>query len=448
MISYKLSGTVAGVGTGSTGTACVSRSINIAQPPNKMVVEVSTKSVITKVKGDKVHATPYEVNVSELVPMVGSYETEARSYQFANSLHVLHCGAKAGNTYTHKGQVGLYFDQVLPVLPPWDEDIEFAISVAKTKALADLNRSYVNAPLLFAERAQTVKTIGAHMRTISQTVEQLHKQALKRYSLATSKAQRRRIASDIANEHLAVLFGLLPLIDEVKGAVNLLMEPESVMITGRGRMAKLYDETTVLSDAPAPNWAYVWERPWFTYTSEVHLRESARVSISVTVESKALQTLRSIGFNPMAAAYDLVPLSFLANFVSNVGTFLKALDPTPGTTFLTGNISTWRECVSSCVASANNRSIRNPDGTGYSQTGVASGRSSGRVMHHLRVPLTEYPDAELQWMNNMTWPKAVTVVALAVQRYYKPLKAIKQLKQFRYKGPRPKYLPPIKYSKY
>lgn len=82
----------------------------------------------------------------------------------------------------------------------------------------------------------------------------------------------------------------------------------------------------------------------------------------------------------------------------------------------------------------------------FTRTGTGSGKAYCRALKVTRGVYVDLPVASLHLANNLTWGKALTVAALAVQRYVKPVRALIKLKPFRYKGKRPSpILPPINY---
>lgn len=449
MTTFTLTGTNTGVSCGSTGSACICSPIS-RNPVQSVDVTLSEIKSPRPQRGDFLSATPYKTTIYEFTPVIGEYSIVQRSLQFSNSIHVRDCGySRAGNTYTYTGNTGLYIQPEIAILPAWGENMDAAVGIAKTKALASLSASLMNVPLLIAERKQTFQTIRQHGDVLSKSIVDAYRSAMVRWKKPMSAKARRQLASDIANEHLAVLFGLLPLIDEVKGAIDMYIGLSPPIVTARGRQAFVNADEVMTPDFPAfPLAKKHWSRPWFNHTRRSYTRESARVSLTVSVGSQELQRLRDVGFNPFAASFDLIPLSFLVGFVSNLDVWVRSLDPTPDLEWIRGSQTTWRECVESVSSEMYNTAHIAPDGSGWSQSGSASGEGFSRILEVDRLRLDTFPDRSLHLYNNLSWAKAVTGVALAVQRYYKPLKNIRVPKQFRYKGPRPKYLPKIKYTKY
>lgn len=397
--------------------------------------------------GDRVHALPYVATFREVVPITGTLKTETKYWTQPSDHRDQYCGNRPEVTTQHERDI-VYTFRNNPVTPPYCEPSlkQFLTGMATTSALADLRRGLVNAPLIFAERRKTIQLLASKAKVLTSLVRARQSKDLKRY-FATRRKDKKKVARDIAGEHLSMLFGVLPLVNDAKGLVDILTQAQTVVITGRGRRAMEESVTTSEGNIPGS----LWELP--SGYAECYIaqrisktRYSVRASISVDVTAQAAQSIRDWSFNPIATAYDLVPLSFLSDFISNLGTFLRALDPLLGVTFKTGNVTLWEESTESLDVKG--------FGQAYSENGFkgqittsGSGQGSTRALTVTREVLTDYPDPTLWLANNMTWAKAITGVALAIQRYLKPVRSLIKIKPFRYKGPRPEYLPPINYRK-
>lgn len=327
-------------------------------------------------------------------------------------------------------------------------DLETGLrAAAETKALANLRQSINNVPLVFMERQETIDMVKRKGLQLVAMTKARQDADVARW-LRTRKRDQRRLARDIAGEHLAFLFGLLPLVGEIEGLVQQLSDEAVAYVTGRGRMAK-YDEVVTKLDS-IPNTATMIQQPFncpYTGTRTASSLYSYRTSIRVSITSAGAKRMRDNGFNPIATAYDLVPLSFLFDFVSNLGTFLRAYDPLFGVSFITGSSTLWRESKEKVKIEGATVGVPwgSPVGSSY-LTSVATGSAEGtsRALYMRRYVLTDFPSAELMWVNNMSLSKAATIASLAIQRYLKPLKYALKQKEFRYRGKRPRWLPPIR----
>lgn len=405
----------------------------------------------TLVSGDWVHSTPFTGDYSEFNPMTGRFSCTARTFHGAGGgIDYTMCGERYGSRWSYDGDIGYYVPTLptsIPLPSPPLGTMERLKSLADTKACADLRRSLFNAPLIIAERKETINTLRKKGLQIASVVKHTQTRDLARWA-RTRRRDKRLVARDVASEHLALLFGLLPLISEIEGIAKSLSNDVPFKITGRGRASEVSSTITSIGNTSAPigrdNGLALYEGG-----VESKIRFSVRTSVSCSITMSGAQNFRDAGFNPLAATYDLVPLSFLSEFVSNLGTFIRALDPLVGVEFLTGNSTSWIERhdtarVFGSYKRTYNYAYGRPDSF-IELRCAGSGQSDVRVLRVQRSVLTDYPEPSLHWVNNMSLAKAGTIASLAIQRYLKPVQRLFAVKTFRYKGSRPKYLPPINY---
>lgn len=405
--------------------------------------------VKTVMSGDKVHALPFIGDYSECQPMTGRFSCLTRTFPgIDKGIDYRECGDQRGAHLSYTGDIGYYNAGVSPSIPlpsPPGDLMARLKSLADTKACADLRKSLYNVPLLLAERKETIDMLKRKGLQIAAVVKSRQTADLSRWA-RTRDRDKRRIARDIAGEHLAVLFGFLPLIDEIEGISSALAQDTPFKITGRGRASDMSESKVSIGNSHEPvllsSQRAVYEGG---LTSKV--RFSVRTSVSCSVTLSGAQYARDAGFNPLATVYDLVPLSFLSDFVSNLGTFIRALDPLVGVEFLTGNSTSWieRHDVARIFGTYKKDIHDSASGSYTSSRCVGSGEANARVLRVQRLVLTDYPEPSLHWNNTITLPKIGTLASLSIQRFLKPVKPLLAAKAFRYKGKRPKYLPPINY---
>jgi hypothetical protein len=405
--------------------------------------------VKTIMSGDKVHALPFTGDYTECKPMTGRFSCTSRTFPGVDEgIDYQQCGDLRGFHLSFTGDIGFYNPGVpasIPLpSPPGDLMVRLR-GLADTKACADLRRSLYNAPLILAERKETIDMLKRKGLQIAAVVKSRQTEDLSKWA-RTRNRDKRRIARDIAGEHLAILFGFLPLISEIEGVAGALAQDTPFKITGRGRASDVSETKTSIGNSSDA--VVVSSRNAYYEGGLISkVRFSVRTSVSCSVTLSGAQYLRDAGFNPLATVYDLVPLSFLSDFVSNLGSFIRALDPLVGVDFLTGSSTSWIErhdnarVFGTVVKNVHDTST----GRYTSHKSVGSGEASVRVLRVHRSVLTDYPDPSLHWNNTLTLPKIGTLASLSIQRFLKPVKPLLAAKAFRYKGKRPKYLPPIKY---
>lgn len=394
--------------------------------------------------GDKVHALAYTGTFREVTPISGTLNTRSELSDSSDPTFAEYCGAGPFTINSSSQDACTIAGFTNLVIPSNAEMIGFLKGMAQTSALADLQRSFVNVPLIVAERRETIGLLVSKARQLTEIIKRTQRKDLKRY-LSSNVRDRKRLSKTIANEHLALLFGVLPLTSEIEGLAKKLAAGESHRLTGRGRRA--WRDTDTSTSIVGPEEAVGLGSAYAVCARidrKAAYRISSRTSLSVNITSQAMQELRDWGFNPLATAYDLVPLSFLLEFISNLGTFIRAHDPLMGVEFLTGSTTIWQEAIETVTVTGITKSHSTWNYHGKSVT-TGGGAGSDRQLQVIREVHDEFPDASLHFANNLTIAKAITVGALAIQRYLKPARSLIKIKPFRYKGPRPKYLPPINY---
>lgn len=401
----------------------------------------------TLIKGDRVHALPFTGSYREAAPVEGKLHCISFRNTDRTSADFKVCGSSVGTTERWVADIGCYISNARVLMPP---PVDLPLmrrlkALADTKALADLRRAYVNIPLILADRRETVQLLARKAKQLTLLLDQRQRADLIRY-FQTRKKDRRRVARDIANEHLSFLFGVLPLVSEAEGLCNLLSQDKDIVLTGRGRASQLEIDRQDRSSIPTGTQVAYRYVPAYRASLERMVRYSHRTSLRTRITAASAARLRDWGFNPIATAYDLVPLSFLADFVSNLGAFLRSYDPLVGVTFETGSSTSWRELKETLTVDGASAYHTDVNGRQRHVQCNGSGKGYTRALEVQREVLTDYPEASLMFVNNMSYGKAATLVSLAVMRYLKPVRKLIARKPFRYRGKRPVNLPNINYS--
>lgn len=421
--------------------ACIPGSLTVGST-DTITKTYQVGSTRTLQKGDHIAAVPFTGVFREVVPFDSELTTVYRNFNSSDPDRRV-CGDKAGSSMVTNMPVGYAFPLTdLTALPP-DLSLEKRLrDAAETKALASLRKGYYNLGIILAERKRSIQYLTDKVKALATITKRTQEMDVERY-LRTKYGDRRRVAREIAGEHLAFLFGLLPLIDEIKGIAQKISSEETLIVTGRGKQAldRMLGSSVMMnvSNYNAPGGPVK-----AVATIEDRKRYSFRCALAVDVVVSGAQNMREHGLNPIATFYDIVPLSFLSDFISNTGTFLRALDPAVGLVPRSLSSTLWRE---------HSRSTNVTGGKGFSGSGtqlqtwdtVGGGNAFQRYLYVQRFALDELPTPTWLLQNNVTLAKAATVASLAIQRYVKPLRAVISIRPFRYRGKRPKYLPPIKY---
>lgn len=403
------------------------------------VISTATDTRSPKLEGNRITAMPYSRTVIEPVSLSGMLD-----YSYAAGSPTPVCAlAGAKSAGKAEGRISPAAFKVIPPQPVLvvDADIKaFNASVAETKAVSNARKSFMNVPLLLAERRETIMMAQKRLVQLSRSVRGAQTESLEKWA-KSRKAQKSLVAKDAASWHLELLFGWLPLMDEIDGLLDILCQTDSIDFYGRGKHAQVTEQRSVPALVhPFVQVGSYYSQPPYMRINESVVRQSCRVSLRYRITVGGFKRARELGFNPVSVAFDLVPLSFVLNFISNAGRFLSTFDPLIGAEFVTGSRSEFVEVDQRILFQGTTVT----SGTArFHTSGTAAVTRRGMLLN--RTVYEHEPFGTFVFQNNLTLAKLATSASLVVQRAVKPVRAILKLKQFRYKGPRPKYLPPIRY---
>lgn len=329
--------------------------------------------------------------------------------------------------------------------------------MADTKAMANLHKALVNVPLLIAERKETIDMIVSRVGQLSRLVQDVAKRDISRWKKAKNRLERRKVSRDAASAHLEMIFGILPLIGEVEGLCEFLARPKLDFVRSRGVFAmnvgleKIDSVARVTSASPIQpiNPASLL----CTVNTKGVLQDmiSVRTALRYKLESQLAANASLLGFSPLGAAFDLIPLSFITGWFSNLDDWIRALDPVIGATFETGSRNRRQRTL---VYSGITLAPSVP--TGYSGNEARwvippaisqPAYIAADKQLNTRVVLDQPPETSLHWDVDVGLYELTAGLSLAVQRYIKPLKRLSKHKAFRYRARKPKWLPKIRYTK-
>jgi len=125
----------------------------------------------------------------------------------------------------------------------------------------------------------------------------------------------------LASNWLAYVFGIEPLFQDLYNGLDILQQPiKSLKVKGRGNSGlyrSLWTET-VTGPLPWSTWKYYGKFRLEEYRCEV--------GAEVRIDNPALHFLEQLGLlNPASVAWEVVPFSFVADWVSNAGDCLRRL---------------------------------------------------------------------------------------------------------------------------
>ncbi|UJQ85839.1 MAG: putative maturation protein [Pepevirus faecihabitans] len=317
-------------------------------------------------------------------------------------------------------------------------------SLADTKALGNLRKAMANLPMIFAERRETLALAGRYASRIARTVKAAQDSSLEEFRKVKPK-NRSAVAKAIADEHLSVVFGLLPLIGEVEGMVEYLNTDRLDFIRSRGLQVELRTDSSKYSQEVIPDagWPNLMRGSFGkVYTGRDDATQfGVRTALRYKLSSRIVADLSRLGFEPIGTAFDLVPLSFVTGWVSNFDYWIRDLSPKIGLEFETGSRNR------RALRSVHQTSMYLPESSYAIYQGSAKPFAATKLSRlDQRTVIETEPEASLSWDVEVGVKEIASGISLTLQRTLKPLKRSFAQKQFRYKGPKPKWLSEIRYT--
>lgn len=130
-----------------------------------------------------------------------------------------------------------------------------------------------------------------------------------------------------ANSHLAINYGLVPLVRDLDGAMRLTLDS----LKSGGVLRKT---ATAVDD--------LGSKKIGSYLAKGTLLNGAQVGVIYKIANPDLARLNALGFvNPFALAWELMPLSFVFDWFASVGDFLRGLSAPLGLTYIGGYETTF-----------------------------------------------------------------------------------------------------------
>lgn len=293
-----------------------------------------------------------------------------------------------------------------------------ATTKAVTKFLLQLKDSKFNGVQAYAEADQVYRMVSKFAETTAKALVHLRRGRLKAAAgvvgLTVSERQATRyrrqyrdlkgpadIDKMLANGVLAIQYGVRPLINDVIGAAELYAQKRCSEVINQTRSSGSYE----FSD----DWSFS-DASGLKQTARYVVRAQVTYASTFGKGSEVLHTAKQLGItNPLLIAWELMPWSFVIDWVLPVGNYLSSIDATLGLNFVDGYKSVkvssseiWNQTIASPLPSKGN-------GTG---THEVSSTSTFRTEFH-RTVLTAFPMPELpNFKNPLSWEHALNGVAL------------------------------------
>lgn len=206
------------------------------------------------------------------------------------------------------------------------------------RALSRLKNQQVNLSMILATRKQTVEMLADSARALVKAWSYAKRRqfgaAAKQLGIRNSVRPGTKSAS---SGWLQLQFGWMPLINDVYGLYNEATAP--VVENGMTIVVRARDQKSSVTQGTYGPWPVHSKS---TSKLQVHYEQSyqrtGKLSYWWKLDSAALQAAARMGLtNPAMVLWDIVPFSFVVDWLLPVGQFLDNLDATVGFTYLGGS---------------------------------------------------------------------------------------------------------------
>lgn len=152
-----------------------------------------------------------------------------------------------------------------------------------------------------------------------------------------------KIGDQIISRWLEYQFALKPLVSDIQGSAEAL----DWLLNEKGKAARMSFKAGASHESLDD---YVIESQWGVgpgrFRVPIRKRAFCHVSVVYDIEVVRGRTLQQLGLtNSASVAWELVPFSWMADYVIGIGDWLKTLTPVEGASFVEGSISRKLEAV-------------------------------------------------------------------------------------------------------
>jgi hypothetical protein len=201
---------------------------------------------------------------------------------------------------------------------------------------------------------------------------------------------------ETANLWLEGWFGWSPLINDIHNACGVLYKDAKVSAKGRG---SVWRRTDVSDDG----------REGLQQCGWIEQSATCRIGGHVIISNPDLYLAAQLGLtSPLSVAWELIPFSFLVDWVSNVGTVIAGRAPLYGLTFPDARTNYKLSAVSRVYVM-----FREDDGDTY--ISLPDALCTG--FRFERIPGFTTPEFQLRSIDHVSWQRAATAVSLLAQAW-------------------------------
>lgn len=208
---------------------------------------------------------------------------------------------------------------------------KLAYEIAKTKCIDNIKDMSINLAQACAEAQRTIDLVGDTARTIAKAVVAFRKGKFKQgfKALGVSKTPNVSSRRGAADNWLAMQYGWLPLLSDVKGAAEALAKRQNPPVFVFHGKHTANDSHIFIHENVGGSGG--------VDSREVNYNSTTKFAVAFSKTNHLARTLSSLGINdPLLLAWEFLPYSFVVDWFYPVGKYLEQLNYTDGLSFRWG----------------------------------------------------------------------------------------------------------------
>jgi hypothetical protein len=206
-----------------------------------------------------------------------------------------------------------------------------AFEQAKARCLTKVKDMDINVAQAVAEAQRTMDLVGDTARTIAKSVVLFRKGKFKQgfKSLGISRTPNVTSRKGASDNWLAVQYGWLPLLSDVKGAVEALAKrSQPPLFVFHGKATAMDSQQHIFEPVGGSGGVHSWE---LGYNS------STKFVLAFNKKNHVARTLSQLGISdPALLVWELLPYSFVVDWFFPIGKYLETLNYCDGLSFRWG----------------------------------------------------------------------------------------------------------------
>lgn len=223
------------------------------------------------------------------------------------------------------------------------------------KTLLKIKDQKINLAQVWAERQQTINLVGDTATKIAKSLQALKKgnfiKASEELGLTLSRRQARLRGSThgrpdsgwISQNWLALQYGWKPLLNDINGALETLVDAEANRQPMRVEANQRVTRSDTKLTKPSSHYENLIERK---------VEYTVKYVLYFSVDGNFLKSSSQLGLtNPALIAWELLPWSFVVDWFIPIGNYISSWDATLGVSFVDGCKTTFQKCQSSIKTS-------------------------------------------------------------------------------------------------